>query len=66
MSGSGRDTFFGENQSRGSWYPIRVVAQVDNIWKTDLDVAKAEPHWRLWVYGCRPLVELEWDVGDFK
>ena len=31
VSRSGRDTFFGESQSRGSWHPIRVVAQVDNI-----------------------------------
>ena len=25
-----------------------------------------EPHWKLWVYGCRPLTELECDLGDFK
>ena len=31
VSGSGRDTVFGDSQSRGSWHPIRVVAQVDNI-----------------------------------
>ena len=66
MSGLGRDTFLGESQSRGTWHPIRVVAQVDNIWKTDSDVAKVEPHWKLWVYGSRPLVELEWDPGDFR
>ena len=30
------------------------------------DVAKVEPHWRLWVYGCRPLVDLDWDPWDFR
>ena len=30
------------------------------------DVAKVEPHWSLWVYGRRPLVNLDWDPGDFR
>ena len=66
VSRLGRDTFFGERQSRGTWLPVRMVAEVDNIWKTDPDVTKVEPHWKLWVYGSRPLVELEWDPGDFR
>ena len=66
VSGSGRDTVFGDSQSRGSWHPIRVVAQVSNIWKTNPNAAKVEPHWRLRVYDCRPLVDLDWDLGDFR
>jgi hypothetical protein len=31
VSGSGRDTAFGDSQSMGSWHPIRVVAQVSKI-----------------------------------
>ena len=55
VCGSRRATFFGESQSRGTLHPVRVVAQVDNIRKKDSNVAKVEPHWKLWAYGCRPL-----------
>ena len=60
VCGSRRATFFGDSLSRGTWHRIRVMAQVDNIWKTDPYVAKVEPPWKLWVYGRRSLVELYW------
>ena len=47
MNGSGRDTFFGERQRRGTWHPVLVVVEVDNIWKIDPDVTKVDTHWKL-------------------
>ena len=44
VSRLGRDIFFGESQSRGTWHLARVVVHVDNIWNTNLDVVKVEPH----------------------
>mgnify|MGYP000553622296 CR=1 FL=1 len=44
LSGFGGATLFGESQSRGTWHPIKVVAQADKNWKMDPDVAKVESH----------------------
>ena len=30
-----------------------------NNWKTEHDVAKEEPHWKLWVYSFHPLEKLD-------
>ena len=66
MIGYGGATIFGESQHSGTWHPIHVVAQDKYNWKTHPKIAKVEPHWKSWVYGIRPLANLEWDLGDFR
>ena len=46
------------------WKPITVVAKKEKVCIIDPHLKNVNPLWDIWFYGCKPSLELEWDLAE--
>ena len=44
---------------------IRVLALIKGIWSVDPPSDKLIEHDKAWIYNNKPLVGMQWDLGEF-
>jgi hypothetical protein len=47
------------------WHRVRILHHKQKSWLLDPPMEKLDGMGKMWIFGCKPLIRLQWDIGEF-